>query len=95
MSLEKMLSEVLDMMQKIVTTTIAKHNLNLKAKELVRLFDEGFTTLSKVASTQTQAKHDGKLFDTVCMNVRNDLKALDVCVKELRKHINEGKKLYG
>ena len=29
------------------------------------------------------------------MNVRNDLKGVDVCVKDLRKHIDEGKNLYG
>ena len=29
------------------------------------------------------------------MNVRNDLKSLYVCIKELRKLIEEGKKLYG
>ena len=60
----------------------------------MKSFDEEIITLSKVAIEQAQAKHDASLFDIICMNMRNDLKTLDVCIKELRKNIEEGKKLY-
>lgn len=88
-SLEKTLTKVLEQMHKTVTTTIVNPNLQSKAKELVQTFDEEFTTLSEAASTQAQVKHDATLFDTLCINVRNDLKSLDECIKELRKHINK------
>ena len=48
-SFEKTLIEVLEKMQKIVTTTIAIPNLQLKAMELVKTFDKEFITLAKVA----------------------------------------------
>lgn len=35
------------------------------------------------------------MFDIVCTNVKNDIKSLDVCIKDLRSNIGEGKKLYG
>ena len=61
----------------------------------MKTFDEEFTTLAKVASVQAHAKHDATLFNTVCTNVRNDPKELDENIKELRKHIDEGKRLHG
>ena len=62
---------------------------------MVRYFDEELTTLIVIASIQAQEKHDASVFDIVCTNVRNDIKSLDVCIKDLRKSIVEGKKLYG
>lgn len=88
--MEKKLSEVLDRMQRTVHITITNQDLQTN----VKYFDEQFTTLSKVDLGQAQYKHDA-LFDMVCTNVRNDIKLLDVCIKELRKNIDEGKKLYG
>ena len=40
MSLEKILTEVLDIMQKIIAITIANSYLQSKAKELVKTFDK-------------------------------------------------------
>lgn len=34
------------------------------------------------------------MFDIVCQNIKNDLAALDACVKELRRCELEGKTLY-
>ena len=61
----------------------------------MKTFDKEFTTLEEVASAQAEVRHDATLFNIVCTNVCNDLKALDGNIKGLRKHINEGKRLYG
>ena len=58
------------------------------------MFDAEFSALSNVAFVQAQIKHDSSLFDIVFMNVRNDMKNLSVCRKELRQSIKKGKKLY-
>ena len=61
----------------------------------MKIFDEDFTTLEEVASTQAWVKHDASMFDTVCTNVRNYLNELNGSIKDLRKHNDEGKILYG
>lgn len=63
--LEKTLNKVLDRMHKKIISTIENQDLQSKAKELVKTFDEEFTTLAEVALTQAQVKHDASLFDTV------------------------------
>ena len=60
----------------------------------MKIFDEDFITLEEVTSAQAQLKHDTTLFNIVYTNVRNDLKALDGSIKELRKHINGVERLY-
>lgn len=94
-SLERTLTKVLDKMQKTIHRTITNPDLQTKAKELVKYFDEEFTTFSKIALVQAQENNDASLFDTIFKSVRNDRKTLDMHIKELRKRIDEGKKLYG
>ena len=43
---------------------------------------------------QEQAKHDAYMFGTIFQNIKNNLGALDACVKELRRCEQEGKLLY-
>ena len=43
---------------------------------------------------QAQTKHDASLLDTIYTNIRNDTQILNVCIKELRQNIEEGKKIY-
>ena len=69
--------------------------MQAKVKERVELFDEEFITLSEISSLQAQTKHDASLFDIVCTYMRNYIKSFDVCIKNLRKNIDEGKKFYG
>lgn len=68
-SLEKKLTKILDRIQKIVTTMVANLDLQVNARKLVNIFDEHFTTLVEVASTQAHAKHYSSLFDRVCTSV--------------------------
>ena len=93
-SLEKTLSKVLECIQKITSTTIANLDLQDKEKHLVKTFDEDFTNLAKVVATQVQKNHDASLFNTVCTNIHIDLNKIDGKIKELRKCIAKGKKLY-
>ena len=62
---------------------------------MMRTSDAQFTTFLYIALVQAQIKHDASLFDTVCTNIRNDIQTLNVYIKELRKSVDEGKKLYG
>ena len=45
--------------------------------------------------SRCKMKHETQLFDIVCINVHNDLQTLDVCGKEMRRFLEEGKNLYG
>ena len=89
------MGEVLDRMQRTMKIVVTRTNAQMRAKELVKVFDVELTTLSNVSFVQTKIKHDATLFYTVCLNVKNDLKTLGVCIKKMRKYIDEGKKLYG
>ena len=51
---------------------------------LCKAFDNEFTTLSNVASIQSQTEHDGKLLNTMCTNTRNDIETLNICIKAFR-----------
>ena len=81
-------------MPKIVTTIVAILDLQMKAMELVKTFDKEFTTFVEVTLAQAQVSNDATLFNIVCTNVQNGLEELDGNIKGLRKHIDEGKKLY-
>ena len=34
------------------------------------------------------------MFDTMCANIRNDTENLNLCIKALRQHLEEGKNIY-
>ena len=83
-SIEKTLNSILDRMAKTMTPTITTSNIQQRATLLIKSFDNKFPTLSNVVIVQAQRKHDANLFDTICINVRNDMQKLNVCIKELR-----------
>ena len=58
-------------------------------------FDREITTLVEVASMLAHGKHDASLFHIVYTNIKIDLMTLDICIKYLRRSIDEGNKLYG
>ena len=61
---------------------------------MTKAFDSEFTTLIDVAMVEVQTKHDASLLDIMCTNIRNDINILNVCIKELRQSIEEGKQIY-
>lgn len=62
---------------------------------MVKTFDGELKTLSEITVAKAQKNYEETLFNTMCINVHNNLKELDGNIKELRKCIAKGKKLYG
>ena len=54
-----------------------------------KVFDEDFTNLSNVATSQAHKEYNSKMLDNMCTNIKNDTKTLDVCIKALRKHLRK------
>ena len=69
-------------------------DIQQQAKNLCKAFDSEFSTLIDEASVQAQTTHDASLLNTICTNMRNDMNTLNVCIKELRQCMEEGKKFY-
>ena len=44
--------------------------------------------------SQAQKEHTNKLLDSMCTNIKNDTETLNLCIKTLRKHLEEGKHIY-
>ena len=61
---------------------------------MCKVFDDEFTTLSSVATSQEQKEHIDKFVDSMCTNIRNDIETLNLCIKALRQHLEEGKNIY-
>ena len=51
--------------------------------------DDDFSTLMNVSTIQVQTEHYGKLLNTMCTNMRNDIENLKIRIKELRQCIEE------
>ena len=90
-SIEKTLTTILDKMEKIVSPVDTSIDIQQCATILCKAFDDEFTTLMDVATIQAQTEHEGKLLKTMCTNMRNDIETLNICIKKLRKCIEEGK----
>ena len=61
---------------------------------ICKFFDEEFTNLSNVATSQAHKEYNSKMLDNMCTNIKNDIETLDVCIKALKKHLEEGKNIY-
>lgn len=71
-------------MEKTVSPIDTPANIQQRATNLCKAFDDEFTTLTNVATIQAQIEHDGKILNTMCTNIRNDIETLNVCIKALR-----------
>ena len=47
-----------------------------------------------VATSQAHKEYNSKMLDNMCANIKNDTETLDVCIKALRKHLEEGKNIF-
>ena len=59
-----------------------------------KFFDEEFTNISNVATSQEHKEYNSKMLDNMCANIKNDTETLDVCIKALKKNLEEGKKIF-
>ena len=62
---------------------------------MIKAFDNESTHLSEVATIKAQTLHKVEMYRKVCENIREYLKSLDVCIKELRRCMTKEKALYG
>ena len=63
-------------------------------KVLCKVFDEEFTNLSNVATSQEHKEYNSKILDNMCANIKSDIETLDVCIKSLRRNLEEGKNIF-
>ena len=90
-SLEKTLTIVLDKMEKAVSPIDTLADIQQRATVLCKAFDDEFSTLMNVTTIQAQTEHNGKLLNTMCTNMRNDIETLNICIKALTQCLEEGK----
>lgn len=57
-------------------------------------FDNEFTNLSDIAKVKAQVAYEARMLLNISQNIRNDINTLDICIKDLRKHLEIGKSLY-
>ena len=81
----------MDRLKKIVSPIDTPTDIQQRVAILCKNFGNEFTTLTNVATIQAQTEHDGKLLNTLCTNIRNDIETLNVCIKALRQGVEEGK----
>ena len=62
-----------------------------KVVRVLEEFHRHFKTIVEVVIVKAQEKHDADMFRKVCLNMKDDLANLDICTKELRRYIHEGK----
>ena len=61
---------------------------------ICKVFDEEFTNLSNVATSQAHKEYNNKMLDNICANIKSDTETVDLCIKALKKHLEEGKNVY-
>ena len=93
-SVEKTLTSVLDRLQGIIRPIDTPTDVQQHATILCKVFDEEFRNLSNVATSQSQKEYNDKMLDNMCKNIRNDIETLNLCIKALRHHLEEGKNIY-
>ena len=93
-SIEKTLSSILDKLQGIIRPIDTPSNVQQCVAIVCKIFDEEFTNLSNVATSQAQNEYNDKILDSMYANIRNDIETLNLCIKALRKNLEEGKNIY-
>ena len=74
----------MDRLEKIVSYVDTPIDIQQKVAILCKTFDNEFKMLTNVATIQPQTKHDGKILNNMCTNIRNDAETLNICIKALR-----------
>ena len=92
--MEKNLTTILDRIEKIIRPVDTTSDVQQRAIVLCKVFDEEFTNLANVATSHVQKEYTNKLLNSMSANIRNDIEKLNLCIKALRQHLEEGKNIY-